>query len=280
VAAEGGSFDPPRPVDPEVQPAAGRDGRVELAYRPGGRVPGVGERRLPGALPAAVERGQVGLVHVRFSPYFQPVGGDGNAERDVADRAQVRRDVLAPGAVAPRGAADVPSALVEQLHGQPVDLRLGDVAARVEGAFRDVAAFEEPADAPVELPKLLFREGVGEGEHRDVADDGAERIDRLRADALRGGFGVELLGMLRLEGDELAEEGVVLRVGHLRRVVPVVPVVVVPDQPPEFLDAVPGAAFHVSSSAAMPGSRFPSSSSRKAPPPVETYDIRENSPAL
>jgi len=95
--------------------------------------------------------------------------------------------------------------------------------------------------------------------------------------------------MRLLEPLELAEQGVVLGVGYFRGVVPVIPVVVIPEEPAQFLGAALGGSFahpapdaapYSSSSAAIPGRCFPSSSSRKAPPPVETYDIPGEEPRL
>ena len=61
-------------------------------------------------------------------------------------------------------------------------------------------------------------------------DDLAEQCRQLGADALAGRIRICEVGVARLEFDELALAGVVLSVGHRRRIVPVVLHVVAVDQ--------------------------------------------------
>src|SRR5439155_6138439 len=71
-------------------------------------------------------------------------------------------------------------------------------------------------------------------QHRDQVAVLLERRRRLRADALRGAVGRAELGMVGLELLQLAEQAVVLGVGHLRLVEYVVGVVGALDEPPQL----------------------------------------------
>src|SRR5437773_2686138 len=62
----------------------------------------------------------------------------------------------------------------------------------------------------------------------------AETLERRRAHALGRGVWRPKLGMSFLEGDQLSEEGVVIRIRDLRIVEYVIAVVVVFDLPPEI----------------------------------------------
>ena len=147
---------------------------------------------------------------------------------DGVDRLHVGGDVLADPAVAPGRAPDELAALVEERHGDAVDLQL----AHVGDVARDVALH---ALAP--RRQLVEREGVVERHHRHLVLDGGELRARGAADLLRRRVRRPQLGVLLLDGPQLDDEGVVLGVGDLRRVELVVLPVVVLDGRPELVGA-------------------------------------------
>ena len=172
--------------------------------------------------------GRLGLRHEDL-PAGLEVRGFRQPRRDGPDRAQVGGHVLTRGPVATGGAQGEPAALVAQGDGQAVDLELRNIgqATRLLRRRRQPQAL---ADARVERTQLVVAEGVREAEHRvPVADLGEAAAGRCAADALGRRIGGDEGRKRGLEGDELAEQGVVLGVGELRRVVLVVAAVGAPD---------------------------------------------------
>ena len=159
---------------------------------------------------------------MKTSPRASSVAGSEQAVRDGPDRAQVGGHVLAGGPVAARGTQREPALLVAQRDGEAVDLELRDVGQ----AFRRLRRRRQPqalADAGVERAQLVVAERVREAEHRvPVADLREAAAGRRAAHALRRRVRGDERGKRRLEGDQLAEQGVVLGVAELRRVVLVV----------------------------------------------------------
>src|SRR5262245_25016120 len=212
---------------------AGRgDARVELLQRPRGRVPRVGEGRQPGLLPLPVELAERvdGQEHLapRLEPCRRAAVHRAQAERDAADRADVRGDVLADDAVAARRAARERAVLVDQLDRDAVDLRLADVL--------DAFAAEETAHALVERSHLLPRRDSLRRMHRVATADGAEMLERRGTDTLGRGVRRAQLGVLLLELLQPAEHRVVLRVRDERVVEHVIAVVVALDLVTETRD--------------------------------------------
>ena len=100
---------------------------------PAAALRGIGEERL--ARPASrssLMRSKCAARQVDFAAHFDPAGGPAPAARSGigADRADVRRHVLAAHAVAARRAAHQPAVLVGQRDAEAVDLQLGDVGDR------------------------------------------------------------------------------------------------------------------------------------------------------
>ena len=145
-------------------------------------------------------------------------------ERNGTDGAHVRGDVLAPRAVPARCRHREPPALVPQADRNAVELGLGDVL--------DLLPFPELeplAHAPVEVGDSRLVEGIGEGEHGHLVDDLGEPLERGAPDPLRGRIGSDELGVRGLQGQELREQAVILRVRDLRLVLNVVETVVAGD---------------------------------------------------
>jgi len=95
-------------------------------------------------------------------------------------------------------------------------------------------------DALVERTQLVVGVGVVEAEHPLCMRDGRETCGHASADALGRRIEGDELRMLGFEADEFGHQGVELGVGDLRLVEHVVALFVVPDEPPQFLDAVLG----------------------------------------
>ena len=117
-------------VGPERQLPAGGDRGVLLAQRPGGGVAGVDERPRAGLGLAPVELVEARDRHVDLAPHLDHLGRAArrSSRGDGADGGHVGGHVLADLAVAPGRGPHQPPALVEQAHGQAVDLELAGVA--------------------------------------------------------------------------------------------------------------------------------------------------------
>ena len=144
------------PVAPDRERPRGGDPGVELADRAGGRVAGVGERRLAGRGALLVELGERAAREVDLAADLDSLGRVVDPQRDRPDRAQVLGHVLADHAVAARRAADELAALVEQRDRDPVDLRLGD-EAQLPGP--DVELAQAVVEPRLPGPELLRRCG-------------------------------------------------------------------------------------------------------------------------
>ena len=298
VGGEARPLDPPGAVDPKLQAATRRHLGVELADRTRRGVPGVGEDRFPCAFPAPVQRREFVLFHVDFPARREEGRGrrapcrrvPGYGKRNVGDGPQVRRHVLPPDTVSPRGAPGV-SAILRRL-ARPRDRRSSpprrtpaDPGHPPECPDRRGTAGggRRTREAPLRKRRSAGRASGGPGRRFRTTRPAPPRRagSASRGRQVRDGppRAAGARGTGRRTGRRLFRER---RPGSTGRC------------DSEGACAVPrrgswgrfrasclrGAAPYSSSSAAIPGRCFPSSSSRKAPPPVETYDIREKSPAL
>ena len=229
VAVGGGGRDAgriARPVAEEHETPGARRPRIELAKPARRRVPRVHELALaPRALlfVQALETIE-GEVDLAADLEARRVAGARETERYGSDRAHVRGDVLAPGAVPPRRRHREPAGLVAQAYRDAVELGLGDVLDLL--SFSELEPFAHP---PVEVGDARPVEGVRKREHGHLVDHLVERVEGSAADALGGRIENGELGVGSLQGDELREQAIVLRVGDLRRVEHVVEVVVTGD---------------------------------------------------
>ena len=230
VAMGGGGRDAgriARPVAEEHEAPGARRPRIELAQPARRRVPRVHELALaPRALlfVQALETVE-GQVDLAADLEALRVAAARETERYGSDRAHVRGDVFAPRAVPPRRRHREPAAFVAQAHRDAVELGLGDVLDLL--SFPEIEPLAHP---PVEVGDSRRVECVREREHGHLVDHLVERVEGSAADALGGGIGNGELGVGRLQGDELREQAVVLRVGDLRRIEHVVEMVVTSDR--------------------------------------------------
>ena len=139
--------------------------------------------------------------------------------RDAVDREDVRGDVFAGLAVASRGRAREMAVLVQQRHGEPVELGLANEAHGIG---------DHPLDTPVPREELVAIERVVEREHAHFVTDRRERGRQHPAHLFERGTLPELR-VLCFQRFELALELVVFAVGDLR-LVAVVAIAVIPDE--------------------------------------------------
>gem|GEM_PF-6871041 len=129
-------------VGEEAQGAAGGDARVELAQGPGGGVAGVGEDLAALLLLAGVQGVEILLGDDHLAADLEQRGQRvrlaHEAQGHVLHRAQVLGHLLAHFAVAAGGGGDQPAALIDDLHGQAVELGVDPELAQGLGqAFPD-----------------------------------------------------------------------------------------------------------------------------------------------
>ena len=222
-AASFGRRDVAQAVGVKAQGALRGNARVQLAHRASGGVARVGEglgcffasghaRAL-----AFVERLEVIAPHVHLAAHFQHGRGAAQqAQRDLADGADVLRDVFARGAVAARGRLHQHAVFVAQADGQAVELGLGHV-----GHGRQVVGqFQLAAHAGVKRGRAGGA-GVSFGanaEHGHAVRHGRKAFQHCAAHALGGRIGRAQFGVGRLQRFKRAKQAVVLGVGNLRRI--------------------------------------------------------------
>ena len=206
-------------IGEEAQRPLGGDTRIELAERTGSRIArirkhlptGLGLRRVE---PAEILGAEIDLAahldHIRYARALELM-------RDLADRADIGRDVLAFNAIAACGRPDKRATFITDRDGEAVDLRLCR-----EGEWIIGTKGQEAPHALDELGDILVREGIAEREHRHVVADLSERFERRRANTLRRTVGLHEIWKLRLDRREPSAQGVILGIGDGRRVLLVV----------------------------------------------------------
>ena len=209
LAAQLRSTDVGGRVEEDLEPAFPDDARVEALHAARGGVARVRERLLLGRLALRVDRQEAGAGQVHLAARLERVGHvlPPELERDRADRARVRGDVVAAHAVAARHGTREPPLLVVERHREPVDLQLRDVG--------DLALPDRPEDALLELAQLFLGVRVVEAQHRDLVHEGRELGRGPLPHALGGARGRDEIGELGLQLAQLALERVVLLVGDL-----------------------------------------------------------------
>ncbi len=218
-------------VGPEREGPAGGDRGVLLPQRAGGRVPRVDEQPLAGLGLAPVELLEGGDGHVDLAPHLDHLRwrADGPVEPigDVGDGGHVGGDVLAGAPVPSGGGLDEPAVAVGEGDGQSVDLELAD-----EGGVRRGPAWPAGRPRPASSSGLKALSRLIMGTRWTT---GANRAEGAAPTVVVGESGHHQVGMVGLDGPQLAHQGVVLGVGDLGVVEPVVAVVVVGDQGPQLL---------------------------------------------
>ncbi|MNR01404.1 hypothetical protein D3C85_1172080 [compost metagenome] len=131
--------------------------------------------------------------------------------------------------------------LVQQADRQAIELRLAAVL-HLGTAAEQIAASQAEATpyAAIEGPQVLLLEGVAQAEHGHLVAHLAEGAEGFAADPLGRRVRGHQLRVLGLQGLQLAEQAVVLGVGHAGLVQHVVAVVVRIQLGPQFQDAFGG----------------------------------------
>ena len=219
VAREGRGLHRAHAVTEQVEGPAGGDLRVQLLEGAGGGVAGIGEHVLSSFFPLPVEalesvrRIEHFAAHLQQRRHGNPVPAQGQGDR--ADGADVLRDVLAVGAVAP-GRADLELAvLVHQLHPDAVDLGLHHV---LDGIF----GLQEPLNPLLEVRQLVGVGDVVQRQHGQGVPHGGELLHRRTAHLGGGRVGQRQLRMFLLQPAEAPEQLVVFGICDGRAVEDVV----------------------------------------------------------
>jgi hypothetical protein len=155
-----------------------------------------------------------------------------DGERNAADGANIRGDVLANLAVAAgyaagQAGAAVFSGVIAQCHAQAVELEFGHVFHRKRSG-----QFPHP---PVPCGQFLGRVSIIQAEHRARVAHLPEAFGGLAAHALGGRVGREQIGDLGLDALQLVHQRVVCSVANLRRVEDVIEVLVAAKFGAQFL---------------------------------------------
>jgi hypothetical protein len=208
-----------------------REARIELAKPARRGVARVHERLLARFGRALVDDVEVLARHEDLAAHFDEPRqlASVEAQRDGTHGAQVRRHVLARGAVAAGGALHEEAVFVREGDGEAVELEL-------RGVF-DRFGFQPFAHAAIEGSHVLLVECVGEREHRHAVLDGGEAIARRGAHALRRRIRRAQLRVLLLQLRELLEEAIVVGVADLGRRLVVVEAVVPLDRAAQLVGA-------------------------------------------
>ena len=212
-------LDEPEAMGVEAEAALGRDARILLTQRAGGRVARVGERGLAFGLAARVEGGEVVEAHEHFAAHFHQMRDAiaGQLRGDGRDRADIEGDVLADDAVAARQALNEHAIAVNEVERQAVDLDLAGHGQRLP-----VGDAQFAAHAVVPAMQFLETEHVIEAEHARGVAHGGEVVGEGAAHPVRGRIqGIQGREPL-LQGLQGAQTRVVGGVGGHGRVTDVV----------------------------------------------------------
>ena len=222
-------------IGEEAQRPLGGQRGIELAQAAGCGIAGIHEGLVATGPLRVVHPLEVAPEHEHLAAHLQATRRRAiEPQRDRADGAQVGRHILADGAVATRGPLHEAPVLVAQADRQAVELQLRAVAQR-RGI--ETSGGGGLAHAPVEAADIVVGECVLQRQHRQRVPHLAEAGRERAADAPGRRLGRGEFGMGRLELLQLAEQAVVLRIGHRRRIEHVVRVIVVLELGSKPLDA-------------------------------------------
>ena len=212
-----------QPIGKEAQGPRRGNRRVELAHRARRRVARIDEHLLvllPGrdllAL-ALVERVEVGTLHVDLAAHFDHGWRLAvQAQRNLAHRADVLRDLFADLAVAAGRGLHQHAVFVAQVHGQAVELEFADIRH-----LRSVLGQTEFLAHPrIEGAGAAGRDvGLGaDRQHRHLVAHLGEAVEHLAAHPLCRRVGRAQVGVFGLDGLQALEQLVVLGVRQFGRV--------------------------------------------------------------
>ena len=199
--------------DDDVELARRRDLRILLAHRARRGVARVCQQRLLKQLALGIELRKHVVRHIDLAAHDELCGRAVELERQVSQRAEVFRHVLAGDPVAARGAAHEHTVFILERHGQTVDLRLDRVIMRLR---------ERGVHARAKRAQLIEREHVLQALERHLMVYLREGVERVAADVLRRRIGRGVLRVRLLELLQSAQERVIFKVADLGRVLHIV----------------------------------------------------------
>ena len=160
----------------DVELACSGDLRVLLADGAGRGVAGIGQQRLAAHLAQRVDLLEHLVRHIDLAAHDQALRRIGERHRQVSQRTEIFRHVLADKPVAARRAADEHTVFIFQRHGQPVDLRLHNIVVCLRN--RRIHAFAKGA-------QLVKGKHVLQTLQRHRMAHLRKRVERISAHALR-----------------------------------------------------------------------------------------------
>ena len=214
-------------IERTVELAPGRLGRALLLERTGGRIAGIGERRLAYILPLAIQSLERTEGHQYLAPDLEigRIARPPQLQRNGTYRPDIGRHVIAARTVAARHGPQQTAVLVSQADCGSVELQFAYILG-----LADLLA-----NPRVELPDLVERVGVGKRQHRIAVLDRTEFVGGVAPHAPGRRVGIVELGMGRLQLLQLAQQGVELIVSDQRIVQHVVPVIMLVDLSSQLL---------------------------------------------
>ena len=207
-------------VEDNVQRPPRRDARVELLERPGGGIARIRKARLPRGRALFIHRAKGRRRHEDLAAHLQqPRRTRRQRQREPANGARIRRDVIARRPVAARGRVLQRAVFITHGNRHAVHLRLDD--------GRDPLLAREPHHALIKLRHFPLRVSVVQTHHPHRVRDLGEALDGRAAHALRRGIRRGQRRPLRFEVRQFAMPRIVLAVRNHRRRVLIIETVVV-----------------------------------------------------
>ena len=149
------------------------------------------------------------MRHIDLAAHDELRGRIFKRQRQVSQRAQIFRHVLAGDTVAARRAAHEHTVFILERHGQAVDLRLDRVIMRLR---------ERGVHARAKRAQLVKREHILQALERHLMVHLREGVERVAADVLRRRIWRGVLRVRRLKLLQSAQERVIFKVADLGRV--------------------------------------------------------------
>ena len=190
--------------------------RVKLTHGTGSGIARIDEGLVPTLALTGIELLEIVTAHIDLAAHFQHLGHRPGhrrkPQRNLADRADVLRDVFACGAIAACGCLYEKAALVAQVDRQTIELQFGGV---FDGRIGLIEA-QLAAHAGIERAGTVFG-GVGLGadrQHRNNMPDLRELRQDPSAHTERGRVRCLQFGMFSFQCFQLAVQPVVFGVRH------------------------------------------------------------------
>ena len=204
-------------IGAEFQRARGGDVGIQLAQAAGGGIARVGEHLAILVAAARVQRLEASVAHVDLAAHFQQLRQiiTPQLERDRADGAQVGGDTFAGAAIAARHALHQHAILVDERHGQAIELGLA-AEAQLVTRILGVSQLQRFRRTLHEGAQLIVIEGVVERQHRHRMLHFFKPAGRRGSDTLGGRFRGDQLGIFGFQRLEATQARVVVGIGQRR----------------------------------------------------------------